>query len=128
MSDSLRIDKWLWNTRIFKSRTIATDACKNGKIKVDDAKVKPSYLVRIDNILTVSKDGYDYKFKIAQLLEKRVSATLAKDAYEDLTSEEELTKYNNWFVGKGKPERRLKGTGRPTKKERRYLDKFKDNH
>jgi ribosome-associated heat shock protein Hsp15 len=128
MEDRLRVDKWLWSVRIFKSRTIAAEACKKGRVKVDDIKVKPSFLVKKENTLTVSKNGFNYTLKILQLLERRVSATLAKEAYLDLTPEEELNKYNDWFIGKGKPEIRTKGSGRPTKKERRNLDRYKDQY
>jgi len=123
--DKVRIDKWLWAVRIFKSRTLATDACKAGKVKVEDEKVKPSYSIGRDEIVHVQKNGFNMTFKVLDLLEKRVGAPIAQKCYEDLTPEEELNKYNDWFVGKGQPEKREKGAGRPTKRERRQLDKFK---
>lgn len=87
---------------------------------------KPSSLVSVGDIIDVFKDGFRLQFKVLSLLEKRVSAELARGAYENLTSEEELNKYKSWFVGKAAPERRDRGTGRPTKKERRDIDVFKD--
>ena len=125
-TDKIRIDKWLWSVRIFKSRSIATEACKNGHVKNSEKKIKPSYLVSRGEILTVRKNGFNMVYKVTDLITKRVSATLAAECYENLTSEEELNKYKDWFVGKSKPEIRDKGMGRPTKRERREIDDFKD--
>jgi ribosome-associated heat shock protein Hsp15 len=127
MLKKVRIDKWLWSVRIFKSRTMATDACKSGKVKINDHSVKPSYLVEREALVKVSKNGFNLKFKVIDLLEKRVGAPIAITCYENLTSEEELNKYNDWFIGKGRPEMREKGAGRPTKKERRNIDRFKSD-
>lgn len=126
MLKKVRIDKWLWSVRIFKSRSMATDACKSGKIKVGENNIKPSYLLQRGETISVKKNGFDLSFKVVDLLEKRVSAVLAQPCYEDLTPPEELNKYKDWFVGKGRPEVREKGTGRPTKRDRRDIDKFKD--
>ena len=125
MLKKVRIDKWLWSVRIFKSRTMATDACKSGKVKVGDHNIKPAYLLQRGETVFVKKNGFDLTFKVVDLIDKRVSATLAQPCYEDLTPPEEMNKYNDWFVGKGRPETREKGTGRPTKKERRDIDKYK---
>jgi len=126
MLKKVRIDKWLWSVRIFKSRSMATDAVKSGKIKIGENNIKPSYLLQRDEIISVRKDGFNLTYKVIDLLEKRVSATLAQPCYENLTPDEELNKYKDWFVGKGRPEVREKGTGRPTKRDRRDIDKFKD--
>lgn len=123
--DKVRIDKWLWSVRIFKSRTIATDACKSGKVKIKGINVKPSYLLEREELVEVRKNGFDLQFKVVDLIQKRVSAPLAQQCYEDLTPAEELNKYQDWFVGKAAAERREKGAGRPTKKERRTIDEFK---
>ena len=128
MLKKVRIDKWLWSVRIFKSRTLATDACKSGKVKIEDTSVKPSYMLQREEIVQVHKNGFHLQFKVVDLIQKRVSAPLAQVCYEDLTSEEELNKYNDWYIGKGGVERREKGAGRPTKKERRIIDKYKDNY
>jgi len=125
--EKVRIDKWLWSVRIFKSRSIATDACKSNKVTIQEKNVKPSYLVRVGERVHVSKDGFNLEFEVVALINKRVSATLAQPCYKNLTSEEELNKYKNWFVGKGAAEKREKGSGRPTKRERREIDGFKDD-
>lgn len=122
----VRVDKWLWSVRIFKSRTLATDACKSGKVKMNDNKLKASYMLSREEILQVQKNGFNLVFKVIDLLDKRVGAPLAQVCYEDLTPTEELNKYQDWYVGKGSSERREKGAGRPTKKERRTIDRFKD--
>jgi len=124
--DKVRIDKGLWSVRIFKSRTIATDACKKGRISVDDTVVKPSFLVQRDAHVSVKKEGFNLTFKVVDLISKRVSATLAAPCYENLTPEEELKKFKSWYIGKARPEWRDRGEGRPTKRERRELDLFKD--
>lgn len=123
--DKVRIDKWLWSVRIFKSRTMATDACKSGKVKIKGANIKPSYLVEREELVEVRKNGFDLQFKVVDLIQKRVSAPLAQACYLDLTPPEELNKYQAWFVGKAGAEKREKGAGRPTKKERRTIDDFK---
>lgn len=124
--DKVRVDKWLWSVRIFKSRSISSEACKNGQVKLEGKNVKPSYLVNPGDTLTVKKNGFNLVYKVTKIISKRVSATLASECFEHLTSEEELNKYQDWFIGKARPERREKGMGRPTKRERRELDEFKD--
>ena len=126
MSEKVRIDKYLWAIRIFKSRSIAAEAIKEGKVKLNAEPAKASALVGVGDIIDVHKEGFRMKYQVLQLLEKRVSAILAKPCYEDLTSPEELHKYKSWFIGKGGPERRERGAGRPTKKERREIEGFKD--
>ena len=124
--DKVRVDKWLWSIRIFKSRTMATDACKSGKVAVEGVRVKPSTSVEVGQIVRVHKNGFNLEFKVLKLIEKRVGSPIAVGCYEDLTPADELNKYNDWYVGKAKPEQREKGAGRPTKRERRKLDGFKD--
>ncbi len=126
MLRKVRVDKWLWSVRIFKSRSMATDACKSGKVKIEEKNVKPSYLLQRGEIVHVRKNGFNMVYKAVDLIEKRVSATLAQPCYENLTPEDELNKYNDWYIGKAKSEQREKGAGRPTKKERRRIDRFKD--
>ncbi len=123
--DKVRIDKWLWSVRIFKSRTLATDACREGKVKLNGEEVKASQMIQVGDVLEVRKDGFNMRYKALQLIEKRVGAPLAQVCYEDLTPAEELNKYKDWFVGKAGAEYREKGSGRPTKKERREIDAFK---
>ncbi len=123
--EKVRIDKWLWSVRIFKSRSLATRMCKAGKIRLGEDKVKASQMIAVDDHIKVSKNGYEFTFRVIKLLDKRVGAPIAVTAYEDLTPESELRKYDDWFVGKASPETREKGTGRPTKKQRRTIDQFK---
>ncbi|MCB0528721.1 MAG: RNA-binding S4 domain-containing protein [Saprospiraceae bacterium] len=123
----VRIDKWLWSIRIFKSRTLASDACKAGKVKVGEEAVKPSYMLSEEEVVTVKKDGFSFQYRALQLIEKRVGAPIAVTCYEDVTPEAEKNKYQSWFQNATPgAERREKGSGRPTKKERREIDTFKD--
>lgn len=126
MAEKVRIDKWLWSVRIFKSRTLAADTIKSGKVKVNDVQVKSSFLIMRGNTIVVKKGGFNFTFKVIDLIEKRVGAAIAVHCYKDLTPEEELNKYQDWFVGKTGAEMRDRGTGRPTKRERRDIDGFKD--
>ncbi len=123
--NKVRVDKWLWGIRIFKTRTLATDNCKTGKVKVNGVVAKPSQAISVNDLLEVKKDGFNLQFKVLQLLEKRVGAEIARTCYENLTPIEELNKYQSWFVGKGGVEVREKGAGRPTKADRRQIDTFK---
>ena len=125
--EKIRIDKYLWAIRIFKSRSISSEACREGKVKLHGVPAKSSALVTVGDIIDVHKDNFRLKYKVVQLIEKRVSAVLAKPCYEDLTPEEELNKYKSWFVGKGGPERRERGTGRPTKQDRREIEDYKED-
>lgn len=124
--NKVRIDKWLWSVRIFKSRTLATDACKGGKVKVGGMSVKPSFQISAGDTVSVKKNGFQFEFKVVQLIEKRVGAPIAVTCYEDVTPEAEKTKYTEWFLNAmPTAEKRKKGIGRPTKKERREMDFFK---
>lgn len=125
--EKVRVDKWLWAVRIFKSRTIATAACKGNKVMLGESTLKPSSTVQRGMILKVKKEGYNMTYKVVDLLEKRVSAVVAEPCYENLTPEEELNKFKDWYLfNKGSLEVREKGTGRPTKRDRRDIDKFKE--
>lgn len=122
----MRVDRWLWAVRIFKSRTKATAACKKGRIRLGEVILKPSSLIQVDHLLSIRKDGFHLEYFVKKLIPKRVSATLAQPCYDNLTSEEELNKFKNWYIGKAPSERREPGSGRPTKRERREIDEFKD--
>ena len=118
----VRIDKWLWSVRLYKTRSLATEACKKGRVLIENFQVKPSRLIKEGEVVIIRKLPAIYTFKIVKAIEKRVSAKLAAETYEDLTTEEELAKLaaiNETFFVK-----RDRGTGRPTKKERRLLDKL----
>jgi len=73
----VRIDKWLWSIRIFKSRTLASDACKSGKVKVGDESVKPSFMISEGETVSVKKDGFNFQYRVIQLIEKRVGDPIA---------------------------------------------------
>lgn len=125
MLEKVRVDKWLWSVRIFKSRTLATDTCKKGRVKVNGAVVKPSYLLTREEVVDVKKNGFNLTFKVVDLLQKRVGAAIAQSCYQDLTPAEELNKYKDWYVGKASAEMRERGTGRPTKRDRRQIEEYK---
>lgn len=121
-----RIDKWLWAVRIFKTRSKASEACRSGKVSVNDKSVKSSYSVKINEIIAVKSPPIVRLFQVKGLAVKRVSAKLAVDLVEEVTPPEELEKLRQFWKD---PVRfifapREKGAGRPTKKERRQLDKL----
>ena len=109
--DKVRIDKWLWSVRLFKSRTLATDACKAGKVKIKGDSVKPSYLLGEGEVVQVKKEGFNLQFRSIQLIEKRVGAPIAQTCYEDVTPAEEIDKYDACCNNNGVPtsEKREKG-------------------
>ncbi|HRI29048.1 MAG TPA: RNA-binding S4 domain-containing protein [Chitinophagales bacterium] len=127
MSDTskLRIDKWLWAVRVFKTRSLATDACHAGRIKIEGNSVKASYMLKVGETVTINKEGEKKILKVVTLLEKRVGAPLAAACYEDLTPPPEpKDAYTEALFYYPADARRKKGEGRPTKKERRRLDEF----
>lgn len=124
--DKVRVDKWLWAVRIFKSRTLAGDTVRQGKVRIGGKVVKPSTPVTVGDRIQVQKNGFNLEYEVVRLLAKRVGAPIAVTAYVDHTPQEELNKYKDWFVGKAGTEFREKGAGRPTKRERRTIDRFKD--
>ena len=123
MADELRIDKWLWAVRIFKTRTMAGDACRAGKVKIDGNAVKPSRILKLGDEMTVSIGPLLRTIKVKALIQNRVSAKLVPDSLEDLTPQEEYERIK--FMHELNAERRDRGTGRPTKKERRMIDRLK---
>ena len=123
MADELRIDKWLWAVRIYKTRTMAGDACRAGKVKIDGAVVKPSRVLKTGDILTVSQGPLTRTLRIKALIHNRVSAKLVPDSLEDLTPLEEYERIK--FMHELNAEHRDRGTGRPTKKDRRIIDRLK---
>ena len=117
-----RIDKWLWAARIYKTRTLAADACKNGRITINGAQVKPSRTVKEGDKVGVKKAPITYTFLVKQAIEKRVGAKLLPEILENITAPEqyellEMSKISGFID-------RARGTGRPTKKDRRALDDF----
>ena len=122
MANEARIDKWLWAARIYKTRSVAADACKNGRVTVSGANAKPSRMIKVGDTVSVRKSPVTYSFKVLQAIEQRVGAKLVPQVYENVTPADqyellEMTRISG-FVD------RARGTGRPTKKERRSLDAF----
>lgn len=122
-NDELRIDKWLWCARLFKTRTLAADACKGGKVKVSDVSVKPSRDVRIGEVIAVQQGQLHKVVEVLSIPKSRVSPKDVTNIYADRTPAEEYERIE--FLHAYKTEFRDKGTGRPTKKERRILDRLK---
>ena len=124
MNSEARIDKWLWAARVYKTRTLASDACKNGRITINGALAKPSRTVKVGDQVGVKKSPITYTFRVLQPIEKRVGAKLLPEVFENITPPEqyELLEMNqiSGFID------RARGTGRPTKKDRRALDDFAD--
>jgi ribosome-associated heat shock protein Hsp15 len=122
---NLRIDKWLWAVRIFKTRTDAAEACRKGRIFVNAIQVKPSRDVKIDDVITVKRPPVNYVYKVVGLIENRQPANKVPLYAENITPQEELDSLkiqrSTLFV------QRDRGTGRPTKKERRDIDNFIEN-
>ena len=122
MAEQARIDKWLWAVRIYKTRSIAAEACKKGHVSIGDRTAKPAHNIRVGDIVNVKKAPITYSFRVLKCAENRVGAKLVPELMENITSQEqyeilEMSRMSG-FVG------RARGTGRPTKKERRDLDQF----
>ena len=122
MSDQARIDKWLWAVRIYKTRSIAAEACKKGHISIGDRTAIPAHNIRVGDIVNVKKAPITYSFRVLKCAENRVGAKFVPELMENITSQEqyeilEMSKISGFID-------RQRGTGRPTKKERRDLDFF----
>lgn len=117
-----RIDKWMWAVRIFKTRTIAAEACKKGRISINGALAKAARTIKSGDVIQVRKPPVTYSFKVLQPIEKRVGAKLVSEVMENVTTPDqyellEMSKISGFI-------NRAKGTGRPTKKDRRELEDF----
>ena len=124
MSEQARIDKWLWAVRIYKTRSIAAEACKKGHISIGERSVKPAHLVKVGDIVKVKKSPITYSFRVLKAAESRVGAKLVPELMENITPQEqyeilEMSKISGFTD-------RMRGTGRPTKKERREIDRFSE--
>ena len=124
MADSVRIDKYLWAIRVFKPRSDATDACKGNKVRVGGSPAKPSKEVKPGEVIEIQKGTVRYSYRVIRLLENRVGAQLVPDYAENLTPQSELDKLRapveTFFI------RRDRGSGRPTKKDRRAMEHLWD--
>ncbi|NGF55167.1 RNA-binding S4 domain-containing protein [Parapedobacter sp. SGR-10] len=119
-NEKLRIDKYLWAIRIFKTRSLATEACKAGRVKLNGQNVKPSYVVKVGERYTIQKGIERKEILVTGLLERRVDAKTAVQFYEDHTPVEETYGFKSVFHAPVL--KRDRGTGRPTKKDRREID------
>ena len=124
MANDERIDKWLWATRIFKTRSIATAACKKGRVCVDGVAVKPSRTIKVGDTISVRKPPITYTYSVIGLVQNRVGAKLVPNYLKNITSPDqyellEMVKINGFID-------RQKGLGRPTKKDGREIQKFTD--
>ena len=124
MDEPVRIDKWLWAVRLFKTRTLATEECKKGRVTIEGISVKPSRVPKPGDIIKVRKNPITYSYKVVAITGKRVGAKLAHEFVLDITPPEELKileirQQMSTFD-------RDSGSGRPTKKDRRDLDRFQD--
>lgn len=121
--NKVRIDKWLWAVRVFKTRSLATDACRNGKVRINGITTKASHEVKLNEVINIQQQQITKTVRVIGLLDKRVSAKLVPQFMEDLTPKSEYEKVESIravsFVY------RPKGLGRPTKKERRDMEKIK---
>lgn len=120
--EEVRIDKWMWATRIFKTRTIAADACKKNRVAIGGVNVKPSRMIKAGEVIQIRKPPVTYSFKVLALTDRRMGAKLVPEYLENVTTPDqyEILEMNkiSGFVD------RRKGLGRPTKKERRELEQF----
>ena len=121
----VRMDKWLWAARLFKTRSLAADAIKGGKVKVDGNPVKPSREVKEGDIIQVQIEQLHKVVQVKTVIKNRVSAKQVPEVYNDLTPKEEYERIE--FMHAYKAEWRDRGAGRPTKKERRMIEKMKDD-
>jgi len=123
MNNTVRIDKWLWAVRLFKTRSLAADACKKGRIMVNNVPTsKPSKEIKVGDTIQVRKNPITYSFKVLQLSENRMGAKLVPDFMENITPKDQLDIFEiNKAAAFGL---RDKGTGRPTKRDRRDIENF----
>lgn len=123
----VRIDKWLWSIRVYKTRTLATKSCDQGKVKVGEVNVKASYKIKVGDVVVAKTNPLKKTLKVLKLIDKRVGAEIAQACYEDVSPEEDKIIHNSLKSAFLLPNAyRNKGEGRPTKRDRRTIDKFKD--
>ena len=124
--EEVRIDKWLWAVRLFKTRSIAIDACKKGRIMIKGTPIKPSRMIKVGDIIEIRRPPITYSFEVLALSERRMGAKLVPEFMKNVTSQSELDILElskaSGYVG------RARGMGRPTKKDRRDLEQFNDDY
>lgn len=124
--NEVRIDKWLWAVRLFKTRSIAIEACKKGRVSIKGVTIKPSRSIKVGDVIEVRRPPVTYSFEVLNLSQNRMGAKLVPEFMKDVTSASqleilEMSKVSG-FVD------RARGTGRPTKKDRRELDQFTEDY
>jgi ribosome-associated heat shock protein Hsp15 len=123
-NENVRVDKWLWAVRIYKTRSLATEACRSGRVRIGGQIVKPSREMRVSDEVSMHLGIYTKSITVIALLHNRVSAALVPNFLEDITPQSELDKLK--IQQEMKPEFRPRGVGRPTKKHRRLIDRLKN--
>ncbi|MCB0822676.1 MAG: RNA-binding S4 domain-containing protein [Bacteroidales bacterium] len=123
MAESVRIDKWLWAVRIFKTRSLASEACRTGKVKISEVPVKPGRDVAVNDIIEIAQTPITKTIQVKAILANRVGAKLVENYMTDLTPQEEYDKLK--IARETNHEFRPRGIGRPTKRERRLIEKLK---
>lgn len=121
----VRIDKYLWAIRLYKTRSISAEACKNGRVKIDDIPVKASREVKIGDVIELRVNIMNKVIEVVEARKNRMSASLAVQMYKDITPQEELERVE--MINEMRTEHRDRGAGRPTKKDRRELSKIKQD-
>lgn len=123
--DSIRIDKYLWAIRMYKTRSLASEACKNGRVKMDEQAVKASREIKVGDIIELRTGQMNKVIEVKEVIKNRLKGSLAIEKYNDLTPAEEIERLE--MIRQMKTEHRDRGAGRPTKRERRELDRIKDS-
>lgn len=125
MPSDIRVDKWLWTMRLFKTRSVAAEACKKGRVFINGVALKPSHLVRVGDVIQVKRPPVIFSYKIIDITNNRVGPKLVENFMAQVTSRDQLELLE--ILKLDKANARAKGLGRPTKKERRSLDEFIDD-
>jgi ribosome-associated heat shock protein Hsp15 len=120
--ETTRVDRWLWSVRVFKTRTVATEACKGGHVAVNLGVTKPAHAVRVGDVVTIRVDGRDRVLEVTEVIDKRVAATRAVECYRDHSPPPEPAALRKPGLV------RDPATGRPTKRDRRLIDRLRDRH
>lgn len=122
MKTEVRIDKWLWAVRLFKTRTLAAEACKKGKVIIKGIQVKPSRNVKVEDVISIKRNPFLFSFQVLALSENRMNAKLVPDFMKNVTTADQLELIElARMTGQNGRDR---GAGRPTKKDRRDLEEF----
>lgn len=121
--DTVRLDKWLWAARLFKTRSLASEACRGGKVKINGENAKPSREIKAGELIEVQLSGIKKTIEVLQPAKNRVGSKLVVDLLKDHTPVEEYERFD--FLRQMKTEQRDRGTGRPTKKDRREINRIK---